>query len=155
MILNKLKYTFSGWTGALILLIIYLASEFGTVALGGDFGAFMYVTLHFIVNPLLSVLVIVAISMMAVNVQAEDGPLLGIDIDSTFVTNYMWREGVLLRERSLLYAISGDDRDIPKIVEILEERFFCDWELKNYDQFNALAIPLDFESQVNYWMFWR
>ncbi len=63
MILNKLKYTFSGWTGALILLIIYLASEFGTVALGGDFGGFLYVTMHFIVNPLLGVLVIVLTMM--------------------------------------------------------------------------------------------
>ena len=51
--------------------------------------------------------------------------------DGHTLTDHMWREGVLLRERSLLYAISGDDKDVEKIVEILEERFFGDWKLKN------------------------
>jgi hypothetical protein len=56
--MNILK-RISGWYGSLILLALYLASEVGFSAVGGDWGSFLYVTSHFIIMPLLSFCIIV------------------------------------------------------------------------------------------------
>jgi hypothetical protein len=53
-----MKY-FGGWSGSLILLIVYLASEVGFSLLGGDWAGFLFVTFHFIVMPIGSILIII------------------------------------------------------------------------------------------------
>jgi hypothetical protein len=50
---------FTGWKGSIILLLVYVASEFGFPKLGGDWSAFLYVTFHFVLLPILSLLVVV------------------------------------------------------------------------------------------------
>ena len=54
---QNMKY-FTGWKGSLILLAAYMASEFGFPKIGGDWSAFLYVTFHFVLLPILSLLVI-------------------------------------------------------------------------------------------------
>jgi hypothetical protein len=58
-IYENIKKYFNGWKGAFLLLVLYLFSEIGFVKLGGDTGAFLYVTIHFILMPLLSILLII------------------------------------------------------------------------------------------------
>jgi uncharacterized membrane protein YhaH (DUF805 family) len=52
------KSMFSGWTGAIILMVLYFSTEIGFVKVGANLGAFLYVTFHFIIMPLLSIFVI-------------------------------------------------------------------------------------------------
>jgi hypothetical protein len=40
------------------------------------------------------------------------------------------------------------------MVEILEERFFTNWEFRNLQQYKHFAIPFDFDHMVDYWMLW-
>jgi hypothetical protein len=42
----------SGWRGSILLLVMYVLAEWGCHLLGGDTGALLYVTSHFIVMPL-------------------------------------------------------------------------------------------------------
>jgi hypothetical protein len=49
-----------GWIGALALAIVYLATEFALFSIGGDWGAFLYVTFHFILGPIMSLVVLIA-----------------------------------------------------------------------------------------------
>lgn len=50
---------FAGWRGSFSLLILYFVLEFGTYKIGGDWGAFLYVTFHFILMPLLSMCLLI------------------------------------------------------------------------------------------------
>ena len=75
-------------------------------------------------------------------------------LDGSSATDYIWEEGRFMRDRSLIYALTGDDKDIPRMVEILEERFFTNWEFKNLQQHKHFAIPFDFAHMVDYWMLW-
>jgi len=45
---------FGGWRGSILLLAAYVILEVGSGLLGGDWGALLYVTFHFIVMPILS-----------------------------------------------------------------------------------------------------
>lgn len=56
--LNKMA-GLSGWQLSGLLLVLYVTSEWGTYFIGGNHGAYLYVTTHFVVMPLLSVLTIV------------------------------------------------------------------------------------------------
>ena len=56
---------FGGWQGSLLLVVIYVFLEVGTSLLGGDWGAFLYVTFHFIVMPLLALGVILVTLILA------------------------------------------------------------------------------------------
>jgi hypothetical protein len=67
---------------------------------------------------------------------------------------YVWEEGRFVRDRSLAYALTGDDTDIPAISGILEERFLGDWQFPNLDMSIHLAVPFTFESMIHYWSFW-
>lgn len=49
----------SGWRGAAILGLIYVAGDVLTIGIGGNIGSFLFVTWHFIVAPLLAVSAIV------------------------------------------------------------------------------------------------
>lgn len=49
---------FGGWSGSFILLLILLLTEVGSYIIGGDWGAFLYVTFHFILIPFLSIFVL-------------------------------------------------------------------------------------------------
>lgn len=42
----------SGWWRSILLLVVYVLAEWGCYRIGGDTGAFLYVTSHFIVMPL-------------------------------------------------------------------------------------------------------
>ena len=58
---------FGGWPVSILLLILYVASEWGSrYLIGGDSGAFLYVTSHFIVMPLLSIVIIVLTTIRVV-----------------------------------------------------------------------------------------
>ena len=46
------KYTLGGISGILILCAIILVDEFFSVQYGGDCGAFLWTTFHFILNPI-------------------------------------------------------------------------------------------------------
>ena len=80
------------------------------------------------------------------------------DIESitggNIVNDYVWKEGHWLRDKALVYLISGDDGDIPKMLDVLKHRFFEKWSFPNYQEFKHLAIPLGFEYMVDYWMLW-
>jgi len=55
-----------GWKGSVLLLLVYVILEVGTGLLGGDWGAFLYVTFHFVVMPILSlgvILVTIAVTL--------------------------------------------------------------------------------------------
>lgn len=56
---ENIKSLFNGWKGSFLLLALYLISEIGLVKLGDNSGAFLYVTFHFIIMPLLSIFVII------------------------------------------------------------------------------------------------
>ena len=47
------SYTYAGFVCSLVFIFWVLLSEYTSMFIGGDFGAFLYVTIHFIVNPLL------------------------------------------------------------------------------------------------------
>ena len=48
-----------GWLGSILLFVCYVATEFGSrYLINGSAGAFAYVTTHFIVMPLISVILI-------------------------------------------------------------------------------------------------
>ncbi len=49
---------FGGWSGSLILVLFLLISEIGSGIIGGDWGAFIYVTLHFVLIPFFSIAVL-------------------------------------------------------------------------------------------------
>ena len=57
-VIQKISNVLGGWSGASILLIIYIASELGSCNIEGDWGGILYVALHFIVIPIFSVLII-------------------------------------------------------------------------------------------------
>jgi len=59
-----------GWPGSILLLLIYVILEVGSSLVGGDWGAFLYVTFHFIVMPILAVGAILATLARAVGQQA-------------------------------------------------------------------------------------
>lgn len=82
----------------------------------------------------------------------ELGPIYS---DQETVT-HMWREGTLLRERSLIYAISGDDSDVQKMIDILEERFFQQWkyEIPKPKAEQAENQKREAVAIADYWMFW-
>ena len=75
-------------------------------------------------------------------------------IDGLTANKYMWEEGRFMRDRSLIYALTGDDKDVPQMLAILEERFFTNWEFKNFEPYKHFAIPFDFDHMVDYWMLW-
>ena len=52
---------FIGWPASAVLLAFYSVSEWLCWRIGGDSGAFMFVTLHFVMMPLLSVALVVMI----------------------------------------------------------------------------------------------
>jgi hypothetical protein len=54
-----------GWRGSTLLLAAYVALEAGSRVVGGDWGAFVYVTCHFVVMPILSVGMILMTVRMA------------------------------------------------------------------------------------------
>jgi hypothetical protein len=56
-------------------LAYVLITEFATVAVGGSIGAFLYVTFHFILNPLLGVVVTVLALLGIRRVRAALRPL--------------------------------------------------------------------------------
>jgi len=47
-----------GWKVSLILGVAYLLAEFATYKIGGDLGSLLYVTMHFVVMPIASMVVI-------------------------------------------------------------------------------------------------
>ncbi len=49
---------FGGWSGSFILLLVFLITEIGSSIIGGDWGAFLYVTFHFILIPFFGVCVL-------------------------------------------------------------------------------------------------
>lgn len=53
------KYTFGGISGILILSAIIIADELGAVQYGGDTGALLWTTFHFVINPLFCVIYII------------------------------------------------------------------------------------------------
>ena len=59
-----------GWRGSILLLVVYVIVEVGTGLLGGDWGAFLYVTFHFVVMPTLSLGVILLTTAVTVRQQA-------------------------------------------------------------------------------------
>ena len=53
----RFRHPMAGILVAASFLAWILATEFGVVAIGGDLGGFLYVTFHFILNPLVGVVV--------------------------------------------------------------------------------------------------
>jgi hypothetical protein len=51
-------WRFGGWPASLLLAILYVALELGSFLIGGDSAGFLWVTVHFVVMPLLSLLVL-------------------------------------------------------------------------------------------------
>lgn len=47
------SYTYAGLICSLVLIFWVLFSEYASMFIGGNLGAFLYTTFHFIVNPLL------------------------------------------------------------------------------------------------------
>ena len=72
------------------------------------------------------------------------------------IVTHMWDEGRILRERSLVYALSGDDSEIQKIIDILEERFFQTWKFELSEPHNELSQHKDRDGLAiaDYWMYW-
>ena len=61
---------FGGWKGSALLLAVYVILDVGTGLLGGDWGAFLYVTFHFGVMPILSLGVILVTAAVTVRQEA-------------------------------------------------------------------------------------
>ena len=57
--------SFGGLRGAGLLLALFLLLEMGPPKMGGDSAAFLYVTFHFIVLPVLSICLLVATGFKA------------------------------------------------------------------------------------------
>lgn len=55
------RRNFIGWPASVLLLLLNVTSEFICVHLGRDAGPFLWVTVHFILMPLLSIALIVLI----------------------------------------------------------------------------------------------
>lgn len=60
-----------GFSGLLILLIIILFDELVTVQCGGDAGAFLWTTFHFIVNPILCLIYIIVTIFKAIHTRSK------------------------------------------------------------------------------------
>ena len=73
--LKSYKYI-ARWKGALALLVLYVALEFSTLKIGSDWGVFLYVTLHFVIMPLLSICVIVLTIIAAYHVNSISRKLI-------------------------------------------------------------------------------
>lgn len=72
MSLNTKTLTlFGGWSGSLILLLVLAVTEMGSYAVGGDWGAFLYVTFHFILIPLFALLVLVATGIKTYRIERQ------------------------------------------------------------------------------------
>jgi lipopolysaccharide export LptBFGC system permease protein LptF len=50
--LSKWRCLLGGWRGLFLLVIFILATELFSSRVGGDTGAFLFVTFHFIISPL-------------------------------------------------------------------------------------------------------
>ncbi|MEN8135372.1 MAG: hypothetical protein ABFS18_07515 [Thermodesulfobacteriota bacterium] len=61
------KYTFGGISGVLILYAVVLFDELGSVLLGGDSGAFLWTTFHFVINPLLCSIYLILTVLKMIN----------------------------------------------------------------------------------------
>jgi len=86
----------AGWPISILLLVLYVCSEWGTrYLIGGDLGAFLYVTSHFIVMPALSIAVI---AMSVVRVVRAPGISRKLLVFSS----------VTIPAAILIVAISGD-----------------------------------------------
>ena len=62
---SSMFVSLGGWRGAGLLLAMFLLLEIGLPKIGGDSAAFLYVTFHFIVAPLLSICLLVATGLKA------------------------------------------------------------------------------------------
>jgi len=62
-------YFLGGWSGSLILTFLLLLTEIILNIIGGDQGAFMFVTFHFILIPLLSIIVLVITGIKICKIQ--------------------------------------------------------------------------------------
>jgi len=60
-----------GWKGSLILIVVYISSEFGFPKLGGDWSAFLYVTFHFVLLPVLSLFIIVMTTVAVIQAHGQ------------------------------------------------------------------------------------
>lgn len=69
---------FGGWRGSVLLLAIYVLLEVGSRLLGGDWGAFLYVTFHFIVMPILALGVTLVTVALALGQEATLWKRLGL-----------------------------------------------------------------------------
>ena len=76
-------------------------------------------------------------------------------IDGGDIAMYFRQEGRWLFNRALAFAVSGTDEEIPRLIEILTQRFLKEWEFPSFQEFKRLAVPLDFDSIAGYWMFWQ
>lgn len=66
-----------GWKASLILGVAYVLAEFATYKAGGDLGAFLYVTMHFVLMPLASMFVIGATAVRVLSMETMLQKLVG------------------------------------------------------------------------------
>jgi hypothetical protein len=74
--LIKKRKELGPWQISALLLMLYLGSECGTYLIGGDRGAFLYVTTHFVVMPLISLGAIVVIAILSARTSTPGKRLL-------------------------------------------------------------------------------
>ena len=58
MVRKETIYILGGWSGSLILAFLLLVTEVSLHFIGGDWGAFLFVTFHFVLLPVMSVIVL-------------------------------------------------------------------------------------------------
>lgn len=69
-------FILGGWSGSLILAFLLLVTEIILNIVGGDWGAFMFVTFHFILIPLLSIIVLITTGFKIRKIQGGMGKLI-------------------------------------------------------------------------------
>jgi len=69
MLRMKRAYILGGWSGSLILLFLLLSTEIILNIIDGDWGAFMFVTFHFVLIPLLSIIVLIITGLKVYKIQ--------------------------------------------------------------------------------------
>jgi len=101
---ENIKSLFNGWKGAFLLLVLYLLSEIGFVKLGGNTGAFLYVTFHFIIMPLLSICVITL-------------TLRRIYCAATMKEKFVLLGSIVIPALIIFIAVTGDTT-LPKMLQV-------------------------------------
>lgn len=91
---KKGVYILGGISGIIILVSIILISELGAVQYGGDTGAFLWTTFHFVINPILSVAYIVLTITKWIRVKEK--------------ARYLYTLGIAVALMYIYFSVSGN-----------------------------------------------